>query len=295
MDKSREKSAKRPCPESEVNREDASAQGSSVAPPAGKIGRLEGVAAAATSTDSTQEQNTSPVGYISALTSPAAASSGEASDDAAKKAAAQKAAENVHLAKLDPGVRLQVKWELAEEDGNVRVVWWGCRLVDHGKFSTLLYDADHGFEETPARVTILKVGKLFDYSTKEWLSWRIEDLSQPAEADVVVSARDIIDAQEEIEAEATQDGLGSASLLEAGLNAINAAPNGHQMAAAGREWIDFFKVKLNEIVASRGPGYTLTGEDIADIKRQLDERRAQGLALTQNPGSHDGQDGVGGN
>ena len=126
-----------------------------------------------TATTSSNDKASATVSQTHSDTDNASAESGErtaAPKEVPSKAQNQikaqdaKARAEAMLARFEPGIRLQVQWQLTENktgENQTTIVWWGCSVVSQtGKVTKIRYDAQRGWEASERNVVIFKLGQL---------------------------------------------------------------------------------------------------------------------------------------
>ena len=82
----------------------------------------------------------------------------------------------LHALSLADQSRVQVSWDVEFEDGTQGMAWWGATLfVDENENetpTTLLYDAEFGFEEEKRCVSFCSKDELWDFALNERMTWR---------------------------------------------------------------------------------------------------------------------------
>lgn len=200
-------------------------------------------------------------------------------------------------AELKLGDRIEVLWTIERDEDETGETaerdeqrWWGASVKEvwktPGSAYTVLYDAYAEFEPAEVEVTLVGSRLLEDASVGgARMVWRREgDLSvsapggEPGRDGVetggdVCSMRDVVKAQEEVDAE---DGVNSGAEMMAALGQLPAT----QQADLGimyREFADEVKTQLGRLMTQQGPGYVVTQQNIADIMVKIQsEKRGKG-------------------
>ncbi|KAK3273992.1 hypothetical protein CYMTET_13657 [Cymbomonas tetramitiformis] len=195
------------------------------------------------------------------------------------------------------GSRIEVRWVIEEDDAETgteteTVHWWGCALTtvevkrtfEGKRVWKLIYDAKDAFEACSVEVTFKDGKELFDLEQKTALRWRKEGETAQSEEEGeeeedlnrTYSAREIIEAQEEVEREERGEDDPGASYEELGMQALSELPTQqqHVLAAGFRNLSDFLKNKLQELQETRGADMVVSKEDVDDIMASF--RQASG-------------------
>ena len=196
---------------------------------------------------------------------------------------------------LSPETRLQIQWVLTNDSGVDVLDWWGCSVVRQtGLITTILYDKKNGIDAVEAKVIVLKTGKVYDMAEKTTLPWRYEDHAKPDQEEVTFSLLDLLYDQAEAEAEADASSPSSASsgtassspssgraaasangsirsLHDAGLKALQSysGQNSVEIATRSRNWIDYAKKRLGDLLKQHGPTYCITKDDVKEISEDF--------------------------
>mmetsp|Transcript_16345 Transcript_16345/g.45559 ORF Transcript_16345/g.45559 Transcript_16345/m.45559 type:complete len:239 (-) Transcript_16345:252-968(-) len=155
---------------------------------------------------------------------------------------------------LAVGDRIEVKWDLIDEEDNAVSQWWGAKVIgpasneEDGRVYTIMYDAVGEFEKTDAKVLFLGGTELYDFGCDShesgYLRWRLEgslsDESEDEEAEEICGRPDTItmaELREEVAADADE------ALEEEAMQELSALPRDRQqhIAAGFRNMIDRVK------------------------------------------------------
>ena len=173
-------------------------------------------------------------------------------------------------------------WDIHDDStGTVKHAWWRCvvEASDGAKgAATLLYESRGAeFPEERCAVHFLPSGELYDDGTQTTLPWR-----RQGEAYVLCATMRASDAPQTagqmLDEQAQADAQAGISLEAAGSEAMQSLPYAKQAQIAEdyRQFTDFLKHKLAAILAERGEGAVVTGDDIEAAKAQFAELRAGG-------------------
>ncbi|KAJ8902457.1 hypothetical protein NDN08_006862 [Rhodosorus marinus] len=160
------------------------------------------------------------------------------------------------------GKRIEVKWDLDDENGVVRSRWWGAKVLrkvespgDEKVPFDILYDPFEDFAETQCRIVFLSTTELRDSESGDLLYWRAEgDDSEPQSTTMV----ELQEEQDAIDRE-----LGESFEQEA-MAEFDKLPMEKQrhLAASYRSFADSLKGHLRKLLAANGANYEVTDNDI---------------------------------
>jgi len=160
------------------------------------------------------------------------------------------------------GKRIEVKWDLDDENGVVRSRWWGAKVLrkveasgDENAPYDILYDSYEDFLETQCRIVFLSTTELQDSESGDLLYWRSEgDDSEPQSTTMV----ELQEEQDAIDRE-----LGESFEQEA-MAEFDKLPMEKQrhLAASYRSFADSLKGHLRKLLATNGANYEVTDNDI---------------------------------
>jgi hypothetical protein len=182
---------------------------------------------------------------------------------------------------LTPGDRIEVLWiiERNDEDDDRKAAlastanaapseseerWWGARvLLRDGESTTytLQYDAYKEFPSAEVDVSLVGPHTLRDReSGGDVMRWKIEgtEFEEEDDANCTVSMRDIVAAQEEVDAE---EGEVAGDVMMAALNTLPVLQQ-TELALKYRSFADELKSELSKLTSERGPGHIVNEADI---------------------------------
>lgn len=206
------------------------------------------------------------------------------------------------------GQKIEVQWDIHQDDGTVKSLWWGAThigLLDdhsdkkekstnmkgisnigelkHRSKHEILYQASHGFESEKRLVTYIDEHILFDVVEQDYLYWRFEGKEWMPR--VGISANEyvghkpgyeklvIMSAEDLVEDQHRfeRDHQNGVSVEQLGLAAMNTLPHQQQVdgALAYRSFADNIKMKLALILESKGANYVVTKNDVETIIEEL--------------------------
>jgi len=190
---------------------------------------------------------------------------------------------------FDVGTRLQVQWEIVDQNQQVEVRWWGCEYLgelpsptEDGKIlHSLRYDANGEFEETDCRVAFLSDSLLWDCDYDGEMFWRVQpdnwDESKEYPEEKYTMQQIIQDQETEEKKEGAQ-----LSLYTLGLQAFGTMPHEKQrmVAEAYQAFSTKFRGRLEKLKQERGSGCEITTADINGIMEELQKlKRSRTMAL----------------
>lgn len=180
--------------------------------------------------------------------------------------------------------KVEVKWEVAREDGSCFDRWWGARVLGpdssaaengKGKIWVIIYDAYEDFEEQEASVIFLTERRLFDLSEGVEMRWRKEgellgDTEFDEEGQEMVTLTDIIEQGE-------MAGFSEEKCAELERKEMQKLPIIDQQLIASRfqefkdSFVGFLKRKEREL----GENPVIGANDVADFVAEMSRKRKQ--------------------
>lgn len=188
---------------------------------------------------------------------------------------------SLEAAGLKEGDRVEVKWEVAHDDGEVEKRWWGAKVLglvksaegDSKKIYEVLYDSWCDFAEETAQVSFLADRELFDNGcmahSKSYLRWRKEgediDSEDDEELDEAARMHEEITVQE-LHQELADDPE-NAEMERQAMDELSALPadRQHHIAAGFRDMVDKVRDGLAAIAGNGGEARAITKQDIEAI------------------------------
>lgn len=180
--------------------------------------------------------------------------------------------------------KVEVKWEVANEDGTCFDRWWGARVLgpdasaaesSKGKIWVINYDAFESFEEQEASVIFLTERRLFDLSEGMEMRWRKEgellgDTEFDDEEHEMVTLTDIIEQGE-------MAGFSEEKCAELERREMQKLPIVNQQLIASRyqefkdSFVGFLKRKEQEL----GENPVIGASDVADFVAEMSRKHKQ--------------------
>eukprot|EP00189_Rhodosorus_marinus_P011827 CAMPEP_0184738188 /NCGR_PEP_ID=MMETSP0315-20130426/910_1 /TAXON_ID=101924 /ORGANISM="Rhodosorus marinus, Strain UTEX LB 2760" /LENGTH=204 /DNA_ID=CAMNT_0027205805 /DNA_START=192 /DNA_END=806 /DNA_ORIENTATION=+ len=167
------------------------------------------------------------------------------------------------------GQRIEVKWDLDDENGFVRSRWWGAKVLrklessgDKNITCDILYDPFEDFAETQCRIVFQSSTELRDSDSGELLYWRAEGENSEPQSTTMVELQE--------EQDAIDRELGESFEQEA-MAEFDKLPMEKQrhLAASYRSFADSLKEHLRKLLAANGANYEVRDNDIQRVCKAI--------------------------